>query len=225
LTLGAIDVDCGPMPLQTLVRWLLPREDHFYAILERQAAVTHQAAVELAKYHDGSATPQAIRDEVQRLEHEGDACVRDMLKALARSFVTPIDREDLQRVSKKLDDILDLVNLAARTCVLFGVGKPTEPMLGLIERIETCTRIFIQAIGKLRTNSYHAMIDLCHEVGRLEKQGDDVFRDALGRLFQDPAIDAKTILREKEILEDLEKAINRCEQVAETLVNVAVKHA
>src|SRR4051812_38373414 len=214
------------MAIQNLVRWLLPREDHFYEILERQASITHQAAIELAKYRDnGKTSPQAIRDVVERLEEEGDVASRDMLKALARSFVTPIDREDLQRVSKKLEDVLDLINHAARTCVLFGVGTPTEPMLAQIERLETCTRIFTQAIGKLRGHRYHEMIDLCHEVNKLERQGDELFRDALGKLFHDPAIDAKTILREKEILEDLEKALNRCEQVAETLVNVAVKHA
>ena len=213
------------MPIQNLVRWLLPREDHFYAILEKQAAVTHQAASELGKYRAGSPDPASIRDVIEKLEDEGDVHVRDMLKALARSFVTPIDREDLQRVSKKLDDILDLINLAARTCVLFGVTRPTEPMLAQIERIESCSRIFTHAINKLRAHRYHEVIDLCQQVHQLEKQGDDVFRDALGKLFHDPAIDAKTILREKEVLEDLEKAINRCEQVAETLVNVAVKHA
>lgn len=213
------------MPIQSLVRWLLPREDHFYLILERQAAITHQAASELGKFRTGAAAAATIRDTIEKLEDEGDGQAREMLAALARSFVTPIDREDLQRVSKKLEDVLDLINLAARTCVLYGVTKPTASMLAQIERLETCTRIFITAINKLRVHRYHEVIDLCHEVNKLEKQGDDVFRDALGRLFNDPAIDAKTILREKEILEDLEKALNRCEHVAETLVNVAVKHA
>ena len=211
------------MSVQSILSWFLPKEDHFYTYLERQATVAHQATQTLGLFRQGTAATE-IRSSIERLEDEGDQAVREMLAALARTFVTPIDREDLQRVSKKLDDITDLLDLAARACVLYGVEKPTKPILVLIEKLEAATKVIAEAVPLLRQHKYDALIRACHQVQDIEKEGDTVFRDALSALFHDPAVDAKTILREKEVLEDLEKALNRCEQVAETLTNVAVKH-
>ncbi|MBA2482417.1 MAG: DUF47 family protein [Planctomycetes bacterium] len=210
--------------LNALLRFLLPKEDHFYDFLERQARVAHQAAQVLAKYKDASTTPQGIREQVQDIEHEGDTIVHEMLDALAKTFVTPIDREDMQRLSKRLDDIVDLTNAAARAYVLFGVEKPTKPMLHLIDKLVECTGMLSALMPKLRKHAYTDLIESCRSVAQVEKDGDGVFRDALSALFHDPSIDAKTILREKEVLEDLEKAINRCDQVAEIITNIAVKH-
>jgi predicted phosphate transport protein (TIGR00153 family) len=186
--------------------------------------VAHDAAKAMQRYRDKASAVQ-IRDDVQELEHKGDAIVHEMLDALARTFVTPIDREDLQRLSKRLDDILDYTNLAARACVLFGVDQPTKPMLLLIDKLVQCTEVLKDAVPKLRKRAYNQLIEASHTLHNLEKEGDVVFRDAVSALFHDPAIDAKVILREKEVLDDLEKAINRCDSTAETIINVAVKHA
>lgn len=213
----------APMFLQSFIRWLLPKEAHFYDYLERQAAIAHEAANAFARFKEGSS-PSQIRDAVQELEHQGDKVVHEMLDALARTFVTPIDREDLQLLSKRLDDITDLLNKAARVCVLFGVEKPTKPMQGMIEKLVETTRVLNDAVPHLRRNEYQQLIDASHRISLLEKDGDTVFRDALSHLFHDPNIDAKTILREKEVLEDLEKAMNRCDQVADDLMSIAVKN-
>ena len=210
--------------IQSLLRFLLPREDHFYDFLERQAQVAHRAAMVMGKYRDGSTTAQGIREQVQDLEHEGDQIVHEMLDTLARSFVTPIDREDLQRLSKRLDDIIDMTNAAARACVLFGVETPTKPMLAQIDKLVECTAVIEQLMPKLRKHAYAELIEASRSVAAIEKDSDGVFRDALSALFHDSGIDAKTILREREVLEDLEKAINRCDQVAELITNIAVKH-
>jgi uncharacterized protein Yka (UPF0111/DUF47 family) len=214
----------GAAMIQSLLRFLLPREDHFYDFLEKQSQVAHKAALVMAKYRDGSTTPQGIREQVQDLEHEGDQIVHQMLDTLARTFVTPIDREDMQRLSKRLDDILDMTNAAARACVLFGVDKPTKPMLAQIDKLVECTAVLELLMPKLRRHAYNELIETSRSVASIEKDSDGVFRDALSALFHDPAIDAKTILREREVLEDLEKAINRCDQVAELITNIAVKH-
>ncbi len=210
--------------IQSILRFLLPKEDHFYDFLERQAAAAHRAAKVLAKYKDGTTTAQGIREQVQDIEHEGDVIVHQMLDALARSFVTPIDREDMQRLSKRLDDILDMTNAAARACVLFGVEKPTKPMLLQIDKLVECTALLNEIVPKLRQHAYVELVEASRSIAAIEKDGDGVFRDALSTLFHDPSIDAKTILREREVLEDLEKAINRCDQTAELITNIAVKH-
>lgn len=213
------------MSLQAVLRLLLPKEDHFYDIIERHAKVLEQASKELAKLKDGVTPVAVLRDRIQELEHEGDRAVHDMLEALGRTFVTPIDREDLQKLSKRLDDVIDLINAAVRACVLFGVERPTRSMTLLIDKLVECSAVLAVSVPKLRARSYPEIIKVGSQVHFFEKEGDTVFRDALSALFHDPNIDAKTILREKEVLEDLEKAINRCDQAAELLTNIAVKNS
>lgn len=212
------------MALQGMVRWLLPREDHFYVLLESQADACHEAALALAKFKDPSSRPEDVRDAVQVIEHHADDLVRKMEEALARTFVTPLDREDLHKLSSELDDVVDLTNLAARASVLYGVSRPTEPMQKLIDTLVSCTSVLKLALPKLRTHSYAQLLDDGRKLRSLEKEADSVYRAAVSQLFKDPAVDAKVLLREKEVLEDLENAVDHCDDVADTLANIAVKH-
>ena len=210
------------MALQAIVRWFLPREDHFFLHLEKQAEIAHEAAQVLASSR--TADVKDVRNQVQELEHDGDKIVHEVEEALARTFVTPIDREDLQRLSSELDTVLDLTNGAARACDLFGVTKPTPPMLALMGVLVECTTVLVSALPKLRAHQYTALIEDTRTLRKLEKDGDAIFREAISVLFKDPAIDAKVLLREKAVLEDLENAVDHCDQVAGTLAQLAVKH-
>jgi uncharacterized protein len=212
------------MSLQSVVRWFLPREDRFYDLLERLAQTVRKGADALATFKEEGATAKDVREAVQVLEHEGDRLVHEMEEALAKTFVTPLDREDLQKLASELDTVLDLTNGAARASVLFGVLRPTEPMRKLIDLIVECAVILERAMPSLRKHAYKDLIDAKREITALEKKADAVFRDAVSALFHDPAIDAKVLLREREVLEDLENAIDHCEHVADTLTNVAIKH-
>ena len=212
------------MGLQDVVRWLLPKEDHFYDYVERQATVAHEASLALCEFKVEGTTAASVRDRVQALEHKGDAIVYELEEALARTFVTPIDREDLQKLSKELDDILDLMNGAVRAAVLFGVSRPTEPMKKLIDKLAECTENLKDAVPKLRAHKYHELVECSHTVRQLEKDADIVFRDAVSQLFRDDDVDAKKLMREREVLNDLENAIDHCEHVASTLANLAIKH-
>lgn len=211
--------------MNALLRMIRPRADHFYSYLERQAQLALEAARVLEGITKADANAEAVRNRIQELEHEGDTQVHGMLDALSATFVTPIDREDLQRLSKRIDDILDLTNATAKACVTFGVEKPTPAMRLLISKLVESTDLLNQSVPKLRTHHYPEAIRICARVTISEKDGDVVYRDALSALFRDPNIDAKTILREREVLDDLEKAINRCEQVADLITTVAVKQS
>jgi uncharacterized protein Yka (UPF0111/DUF47 family) len=211
--------------LQRMVRWLLPKEERFYDLLERQAVIADDGAAALAELRDGKASMVALRERLQELEHQGDAVVAELSDALARAFVTPIDREDLQKLSSELDDVIDLTTLAARSFVLFGVERPSEGMSRLLGTLATCTATLRRALPHLRGHAYEALLEAGRELRRLENEGDQIFRDALSRLFHDPDIDGKVLIREKELLEDLEAAIDHCYHVARTLAHVAVKHA
>lgn len=211
------------MALQDLVRWFLPKEDHFFLFLEKQAVTAHKGAKALAEFKPGKRI-EDVQSAVQILEHEGDKVVHELEEALGKTFVTPIDREDLQKLSAELDDVLDLTNSAARACALFGVVEPTTPMTQLIQLLVQCTAELESALPLLRTHDYAALMNQTRGIRQLEKDADAVFRGALSRLFKDESVDAKDLLREKEVLENLEHAIDRCERVAATLANLAVKH-
>jgi uncharacterized protein Yka (UPF0111/DUF47 family) len=212
------------MGLQNLVRWLLPKEDHFYDFLERQAVAAYEGASALARFKDDGSTAEMVAKNVQTVEHQGDAIVHELEEALAKTFVTPIDREDLQRLSSQLDDILDLTNGAARGAVLFGVTRPTPAMRILIDSLVTCTGVLKDALPNLRKHAYPELTSMSRGLRKLEKEADLVYREAVRGLFSDEKIDARVLLREKQVLDDLEKAIDHCEYVADTLANLAVKH-
>jgi predicted phosphate transport protein (TIGR00153 family) len=211
------------MGLDSIIRWLVPREDQFYGFLEAQVDVVDRAAQALLAFHEGEPATK-VRDRIQELEHEGDRVFHDMERALAQTFVTPIDREDLHRLSAELDDIVDRMNGALRAAVLLGVERPTEPMSQLIQLIRHCADQLRSAVPCLRKHKYDDMRESIGALRQLEKSADIIFRDAVSHLFRDSHVDAKQLLREREILDDLENAVDHCERVGSTLANLAVKH-
>ncbi|MEI7893691.1 MAG: DUF47 family protein [Myxococcales bacterium] len=211
------------MWLQDIVNWFLPHEEKFFDFLERQARVAHQGAQALRSFADGVSADK-VRADVQQLEHDGDKIVHELEEALALTFVTPLDREDIQELCGTLDDVLDMTNGTVRACALYGVERATAPMTQLMSLLVACTALLAETMPNLRRNDYPTIVEACRKIRNLEKDADVVFRDAVSALFRDPTIDAKVLLREKEVLEDLENAIDHCESVAETLIHLSIKH-
>lgn len=213
------------MGIQSFVRWFLPREDKFFDFLEEQAVVAHRGAQALAGFGAAAnGTAPEVNAAVQQLEHEGDRVVHEMEEALAKTFVTPLDREDLQRLSMELDDVLDLSNGAARGAVLYGVARPTPAMTALMEILVKSTAILARSLPKLRKHDYTGLVEDARELRKLEKEADQVFRADVSRLFHAPDVDAREVFRQKAVLDDLEMAIDHCEHVGTTLAHLAVKH-
>jgi uncharacterized protein len=209
--------------LQSAIRFLLPKEDHFFDYLEAQGRACHEAAVALAQFTTGRPALE-VREAVQVIEHEADNYVRKMEEALARTFVTPLDREDLHRLCSQLDDVVDATNLSARAAALYGVVKPSTAMAGLMEVLVACTEVLKQSVPKLRAHAYEELLGLGRKIRALEKDGDAIYRSEVSALFANPEVDAKEILRQKEVLDGIEHAIDACDYVADLLSNLAVKH-
>ncbi len=212
------------MGLQSLIRFLLPREDHFFLYLERQADIAHQAAVALGTFRDEGAKAEDVRKKVQELEHQGDVILRELEEALAKTFVTPIDREDIQWLSNELDTVSDLANAAVRACVLLGVERPTAAMGALMSKLIECTEILKNSLPILTRHEYAKLMEAGRALRAKEKEGDAIYRNALSALFHDARLDFRAVLREREVLDNLENAIDHCEHVGHSLVNLSVKH-
>lgn len=221
------------MGIQDVIRFFLPKEEHFYDFLEQQAKAAHAGAMAIARFARNETSAQDAREAVQKIEHEGDKIVHEMEEALATTFVTPIDREDLQKLSAELDNVLDLTNGAIRACVMLGVSRPTDAMKRLIEYIVQCTERIDNAIPRLRKHEYSLIVATARELRTLEKEADNVYREAISELFRDEsaggpfregAQDARVLIREKTVLEDLENAIDACDSIADALANLAIKN-
>jgi uncharacterized protein Yka (UPF0111/DUF47 family) len=210
------------MGIQSCIRWLLPREDHFYDMLEQLGQLSHEAALALARFQDLPAAE--VQENVQRIEHAADDVVRRMEEALAKTFVTPIDREDLHRLTAELDDIVDLANLTARAFSLYHIDRPTKPMVELMEQLVRVTAMIRDAVPRLRRHRYKELIEEARLVRQAEKDADAIYRSAISTLFRESHADFRKLLSEKEALDDLERAIDHCDNVADLLANLAVKH-
>jgi uncharacterized protein len=210
--------------IQDLIRKVMPREEGFYDLLERQAKTALGAAQTLASYFENNRASESVAEAVQVLEHDGDKLVHEIEEALAKTFVTPIDREDIHFLCSELDDVIDLTNTTARAFLLLGVDRPTKPMSEMMTLLVQATSELANAVPRLRSHQYAELFMAKRRIREIEKEADRIYRNEVSRLFHSPEIDAKDLLREREILDDLEDTIDRCERVADTLANLAVKH-
>jgi uncharacterized protein Yka (UPF0111/DUF47 family) len=211
------------MGIQNLVRLLFPREDRFFDLLGQLAALGHEAARELAV----PPSSRPLRDTahaIQAIEHRADSVFHEVEASLARTFVTPIDREDIHALASELDDVIDLINLSARACALYRIEELSPPMQQLVKTLERCAETVAQTIPMLKLHDYPALLTSGRNIRLLEKEADTVFRDAVSLLFHDDTVDAKTLLKHRDVLQHLEAAVDKCDRVGNTLSNLAVKH-
>ncbi|MFO7563168.1 MAG: DUF47 family protein [Enhygromyxa sp.] len=206
-----------------MVRWLLPREEVFYTLIERLTELLEASAKELVKFSEGVPSEQVF-EGVRVLENEADKIVYEAEERFAKVFVTPIDREDIQALITSIDDIIDIIYLTARTFVLYGVPEPTPAMTEQMKLLVVLGEVLHKEIPALARHEYDRLIAAGRVIREHEKTGDKIFREAVAELFHNPEIDAKVLVRDKEVLEDLENAVDAFEVVAERLKNLAVKH-
>jgi predicted phosphate transport protein (TIGR00153 family) len=191
-------------------------------MLEELARLSNEAAKALERFKDHPAAE--VRQTVQTLEHQADDVVRRMEDALARTFVTPLDREDLHRLTSELDDIIDLTNLTARALQLYHVERPTEAMVAMMANLVAVTELIRNAVPRLRKKQFTELLDEGRRVRAMEKEADTIYRSAISNLFRMEQIDFRELLKQKEALDDVERAVDQCDTVADLLSNLAVKH-
>lgn len=203
---------------------LLPRQDSFFDMFEKQATTVDQAAQSLLRlmtdYHDVEETAYKIKT----MEHDADEIAHTILKKLNTTFVTPLDREDIHALVSAMDDILDYIENAADRMALYEIAEPTEEAIKLVSILAEASALVTKAIFRLRDIKHPSVIrEACVEINRLENQGDQVNRMAIAKLFQmhDNPIEA---LKWREIFDHIETAIDKCEDVADILESTVLKN-
>lgn len=167
---------------------------------------------------------ESLAKQIYDAEHEGDMITHDIIKKLNKTFITPIDREDLYALASRLDDIIDLIWSATDRLSIFKIESVTKEAIILSKDLLQTTEVIHKTVKKLKEKNYSHVQELCIEINRLENRIDRVFRNALGRLFEEMN-DPLQIIKWKEIYELLEDASDRCEDVANVLESIVLKHA
>jgi predicted phosphate transport protein (TIGR00153 family) len=163
-----------------------------------------------------------VADQIKRLEHECDEISHDILRGIDRTFITPIDREDIHRLAVRLDDVIDLIDGTVRRVVLFQIGKPTPISTTLSQLIVKTTAELVEAVSHLRQQK--GVMAHCIQIKRLENEVDVVYHDAIASLFRDnlPAIE---VIKWKDVYDNMERSIDSCVAVAHVLESVVLKHS
>jgi uncharacterized protein len=212
------------MSINSVIQFFLPKEDKFYSILEDQTNLIHETTQKLATFSEANTTSKDVSFLVQELEHKGDNFVELMENELAKTFVTPIDREDLHALSVQLDDIADFCNHAVRSAVLFGIDQPTEAMKKLMSLLVKCTRHLNDVVPSLRKKTFSDFFVVKGAIKELEKEADDIYRSEVVKLYNAAKNDFSTFFAQKEVLDKLENAIDRTEDISQYLATLAVKN-
>ena len=203
---------------------LIPREDKFFILFENSANNVAKAAQLLKELIDNwESTTQQV-EKITELEHEGDSITHQIMEQLHRTFVTPFDREDIALLAHSLDDVVDFIQAAADTMLLYKVDRPEKAAKELADIIVQSTDELSKAMPYLRNVSkIKQILGPCVEINRLENVADNVYRAALGELFTGNT-NLADVIKWREIFEHLESATDRCEDVANVLEGVALKH-
>jgi uncharacterized protein len=201
---------------------LIPREERFFDLFVTDAANVLDGARQLEAMLRNFDSPDKSAKKIRETEHKGDEISRDIGQRLEATFVTPFDREEIHGLINNLDDILDLIEEVSDTFVLYRIESPTKTSVKqAVLVVQACDTIH-QALSNLR--GFKNLDKFVAEIHRIEGEGDRLSRSAIAGLFDDGA---KTIdvLKWREIYTLLEETIDRCDDVADQIERIVVKHA
>jgi len=208
---------------------LIPREVKFFDLLEQQSNTVVRGAKLLQECLEskGSIDDMYLASKrIHDVEHEGDELVHRLMDRLNKSFITPLDREDIHELTSRLDDVLDYVDAVAKRLVTFKISTPTHHAVELGRIIVRGAEETAVGIALLRDLSKSdAIIRQCAKINQLENDADQVMRDALNDLFNGGAKDPLEVIKWKDIYEHLELATDKCEDVANIIESVLVKYS
>lgn len=200
------------------------KEEIFFDMFVNASKKSCQAAVLLDELVNHYVDVDEKIDAIEQIEHEGDLCVHDIMQQLNKSFITPIDREDINEIAKELDDITDAIEATAHRFRMLNVQVITDETRAMAKLIVACTAELYGVMTELRHMKTSKVLNKkIIEVNRIEDEGDDVYRNAITALFQGNP-NPLDVIKYKEIYELLENSLDACEDVANIVEGIVMKH-
>ncbi|MGO9088345.1 MAG: DUF47 domain-containing protein [Candidatus Sulfotelmatobacter sp.] len=199
---------------------LIPRDNTFFEMFSQMSENVIAGARTLVALFTDYTDLDAKVAEIRRIERVGDEMTHAVLTKLNQSFITPFDREDIHQLTSSLDDVLDLMNAACARIIMYRITNPPPVALELARLILLQSQEVQRALSLLRKNG--DILTHCVEINRLENEADVISRAAIGQLF-DQEKDPITLLKSKELIEFLELATDKAEDVANVLETIVLK--
>ncbi len=201
----------------------VPQTQIFFDLLDKLAGSVDRGAQILLEAAGGDADFDELHKRIKVVEHEGDLITHETIQQLHRSFITPLDREDIHELACRLDDVLDLIDTTASRIYLYRVTALTEDAKSMVRNLAKATSLLVAAVRKLRQpRDRKDILPHCIEVHTCENEGDRLEQHALAALFDNDQ-DPRDIIKWKDIYDDLEGAIDKCEDVCNVLEGITLK--
>lgn len=203
--------------------WLVPREEKFFDLLEEQSAIVLEGAEALVVMLEDYKEIREHKVRIKEIEHRGDMKTHDLFQALNATFITPLDREDLANLASALDDILDYAYDVAKHLYLYEVKNPPKELAEVAMMMRDQARLLHDAMRMLPDPAERAMLQSkLVEIHRLENSADELTDRMKKELFHSD--DVKHILKMKEIIDMIETSTDKCEDAADVIRDILVKH-
>lgn len=201
---------------------LIPRDEQFYDLFQQLASRLTRAATLLNQLF---REPQRRSEHVQAIkaaEHEADGITHEIIDRLDRTFITPFDREDIHQLASKLDEVVDLLDGAARRVEIFQITEVHPPAVRLSEVVVRAAAQIEDAVKHMKDGKIVSV--KANELKKLEEEGDAIYHESMGALFRDTH-DAITVIKWKELYDKVEDALDEAEDVTNVLQSIALKNA
>jgi len=213
--------------MNNIFKFFTPQDRKFHPLFEQagsNALKISESLLEMVSTADAESR-KTIFKEIERLEHVGDDITHSIFLELSRNFITPFDREDIHQLATAVDDVADYIYGTANRMQMYNMNAISEPIVKIAELlVEMCTDID-KAIKELRSfKNIRVIADACIRINSGENQADYVFTLAVARLFEYET-NAIELIKQKEVLQTIEKATDKCEDVANVLETILVKNA
>jgi predicted phosphate transport protein (TIGR00153 family) len=204
---------------------LMPTEGKFFDLFNQHAALCVKGAQEMVGLMTNFDDLENRTHAVESLEKQADKITYATVDLLHKTFITPIDRDDIHKLITRMDDILDMMEDAAQTISLYDLQAVTPEAKRLAELCLACCEKVQQAVGLLHNmDNSRKIVAICEEIDRLESDADHVMRAAMSKLFRDEP-DVRNLIKLKAIYEILETVTDRCEDVANIIEGIIVENA
>ena len=202
---------------------LLPREEEFFDLFTEVANRNKEAVEYLRQLFQAPPDRRTPHVEaIKRLEHEADQVTHEVVNRLDRTFITPLDREDIHQLASDLDDVMDAMDGTARRTQIFHLGVAPQGVLRLVEVLQKMMGVLAEAVSRLKKGD--DVIKYAIEAKQLEEEGDSIYHESLGQLFERER-DPIELIKWKEIYDNLEDTLDQAEDVANVVESITIKHA
>jgi uncharacterized protein len=202
---------------------LLPREEKFYHLFQKQADLISEASrLLLDGVRSGNSRLTGVSEQISDLEHKADEVIHEIFTRLNQTFITPIDPEDIHNISSALDDVMDGIEDTSHRLVSYKIDPVPPNMVLMAEFVSRCAVSLVAAMAALEKGG--PTMEHCIEINRLENEADGVGRSAVVDLFEHETNPIQ-LIKLKEVYDFFEATIDSCEDVADVLQNVVVKNS